>query len=242
MPSPKTLEPGAVAGPVPANALPAQPVAGPPEWGSLDALVAPNFVSVQPLLLPTGTVLRRVFGYPDAADAYPSWETGSWWTRQPLPPTEAEWRAAFAVESGWNGGQCVVAWTTPQEIRAWAKVATAPVASATPATPTVVTLAAAVAKLAGVLAVMANEAARLKLDGGALEFQAKRLKHYGAKLRKYRAAKNAAHLRVVLRRLSGLARHVHTQYAWSAQTAAATTALREVVVQASGLLRNNTTA
>lgn len=121
----KTLEPGAVAGQTPNNALPAQSVAGPAAWGTLDSWIAPNFSSVQAVLLPTGTVLTRVFGYPDAADPYPSWETGSWWTRQKLPATEAEWRAQFAVEAQWNGGQCQVQWTTPAEIHAWAGPATA---------------------------------------------------------------------------------------------------------------------
>lgn len=119
MPSKLIPEPGAVAGQMPATALPNVTVTGAAPWGDLSAGNAVDFTSVQPVVLPAGTVLRRVFGYPDAADAYFSWEVGSWWTRQPLPATEAEWRATFAIEAAWNGGQAVASWTIPQAIHAW---------------------------------------------------------------------------------------------------------------------------
>lgn len=291
------LEPGAIAGLLPATALPAQAIAAAAPWVALDSGVAPNFTAAQPVLLPAGTVLRRVFGYPDAADPYPSWEVGSWWTRQPLPATEAEWRGSYAVEVKWNGGQCVVAWTTPQDIHAWCGPATpqagelangdpapgyylpgggeqiyipaaaqpvgawvpgatawtspAPATSAakTPkppvatvakkaaGVPTIVDLVESIGRLTGLLQAMAKEAKRIQLEGGALGFQAKRLTLLASRVVKFSSGARRQHLPLVLQKLTGLARHVHTQYPWSANSAAATNALRTVVEQADALLR-----
>jgi hypothetical protein len=285
------LEPGAIAGPLPATALPAQNVSGPAPWGDLDASVAPNFVSASPILISAGTVLRRVFGYPDSADPWPSWETGSWWTRQPLPATEAAWRAGYAVEAQWNGGQCVVAWTIPADLHGWAgpaapqageyadgspapscylaggaeqiyiaaaqqpigtftpgstpwtppsasaSAATAAPPTATPAAPTLTTLGTALTHLSGTLGTMATEAKGKGLDAGAIRFQARQVSRMSERLAHLGGAEKSAHRGAVLRNLTGLARHIHTQHAWSAHAAEATTALKQVVVQADTLAR-----
>lgn len=113
------IEPGAIPGDPAPNGMPGDSIQGPPEWGLLDASVPPSFVSVQPVALPAGTQLYRVFSSPSDADPYPSWEVGSWWSPTAIPQTEAVWRGEFAVEESWNGGQYYAQWTLAAVTYVW---------------------------------------------------------------------------------------------------------------------------
>jgi hypothetical protein len=114
-----TIEPGAVPGDPKSNGMPKGAIKGPAQWGTLGEDVPPSFVSVTPIVLAAGSSLYRVFSYPTAADPYPSWEVGSWWSPVAIPPDEATWRGEFAVEESWNGGQYDTQWILPAETYVW---------------------------------------------------------------------------------------------------------------------------
>jgi hypothetical protein len=113
----RPLELGAVAGPVPNTFLKSQVEA--PGFPTLSQSNAANFVTVVPKDLPGGTILYRAFGFAEGATTGNAWEIGGWWSLNPLPATEADWRGLYAIEVAWNSGQGCVAWTLPQDFKAW---------------------------------------------------------------------------------------------------------------------------
>lgn len=88
-------QPGAVLGPYVFNGLTGEQV-GPSGWPTLPASEAANFTQANPVLLPPGTVLYRVWGGP-------SMEIGDYWS-----PITFETADGFygedAVELSWNAG------------------------------------------------------------------------------------------------------------------------------------------
>ena len=72
----------------------------------------------QPVVIPAGVKVYRVIGLsPDGrlGDTI----AGSWWSFNPPPATEAEWRAGCAVCGHWNADGGFVEVTLAREVRAW---------------------------------------------------------------------------------------------------------------------------
>ena len=71
-----------------------------------------------PVLLPAGSVVYRVIGKsPDGGLG--NSPSGSWWSLEPPPQTEAKWRADYAVCGHWNGDGGYIKVTLKEDVRAW---------------------------------------------------------------------------------------------------------------------------
>ena len=83
-------------------------------WPDLPADKAATFESpAAPVDLPPGTRIYRVIGSKRDAG-------GSYWSLEPPPQTEAEWRAGSAVLNDWNGDGGYVEYTVPEGgLRGW---------------------------------------------------------------------------------------------------------------------------
>jgi uncharacterized Zn-binding protein involved in type VI secretion len=91
-------------------------VAGPEGWPDLPPKDATTFTpdGAEPVDIPGGTKLYRIVGDDRSA-------SGSYWSYDPPPQTEGEWRAANAVKDSWNGDGGYVEHTVPDEgLKAWA--------------------------------------------------------------------------------------------------------------------------
>ena len=72
------------------------------------------------LLLPAGTIVRRVIGRSPRDRRLIGRVDGSWWTLENIPDTEEEWRAGWAVPGRWNGDGGYIEFALSREIHAWA--------------------------------------------------------------------------------------------------------------------------
>jgi hypothetical protein len=94
-----TLEPGAVSGTMPKNAPVPPDVPG--DWPDSYKQISPQEVASfqgqpQADVLPPGTKIYRVIGKGNNPN-------GSFWTVNPPPATEAEWRSGYAIKHSFSG-------------------------------------------------------------------------------------------------------------------------------------------
>jgi hypothetical protein len=118
-PPPGTIEPGAVRGPF--RKVLHEPPPLPEGWPATYDLSTPRAAAALnsfgrppvPDVLPPGTRLYRIVD----ADSNPA---GGFWSLDPPPATEAQWRAGWAVQGQWNGdGAYVEHVVGPGGLRVW---------------------------------------------------------------------------------------------------------------------------
>jgi hypothetical protein len=86
----------------------------PAGWPQISDETAATFgADPQPVNFPEGTKLYRVIGSDGSA-------SGSFWSTEPPPATEADWRGASAVKDAWNGDGGYVVHTVGEDgLKAW---------------------------------------------------------------------------------------------------------------------------
>ncbi len=116
-PNDKKVDPGAVPGP-PVELEAHPPPVCPEGWPPIPLHKTTTFDSTpEPVELPAGTPVYRVIG------ADPNFGTsrydGEFWSLEPLPATEAEWRRDYAVLLAWNGDGGYVRHVLEQPVKVW---------------------------------------------------------------------------------------------------------------------------